>query len=189
MRNGHGKEYYGDELEFEGEYLNGERNGHGKEYKYKSLIFEGEFKNGKRHGKGKNIKFNHIIFDGKYIEGKKWDGIGFDRDKNLICEFDNGRGFIKENEGFNGAISFEGEFINGEGNGKAKEYNFYGKLIYEGEYLNGKRNGKGKEYYTDKKIKFEGEYLDGKKWNGKMYDITKYKYYTTELKEGKGYLN
>ena len=27
------------------------------------------------------------------------------------------------------------------------------KLIYEGEYLNGERNGKGKEYYDNGKLK------------------------------------
>ena len=50
------KEYdYNGKLEFEGEYLNGERNGKGKEY-YKNgeLIFEGEYLNGKKwNGKGK----------------------------------------------------------------------------------------------------------------------------------------
>jgi len=33
---------------------------------------------------------------------------------------------------------FEGEYKNGERNGKGKEYK-YGKIIYEGEYVNGKR--------------------------------------------------
>ena len=33
------------------------------------------------------------------------------------------------------------------GKGLIKEYiPLYGNLIYEGEYLNGQRNGKGKEY-------------------------------------------
>ena len=46
----------------------------------------------------------------------------------------------------------------------------YHLLRYEGEYINGERNGKGKEYYSKNKIKFEGEYLNGKKWNGNGYD-------------------
>ena len=41
-------------------------------------------------------------------------------------------------------IFFEGEYLNGERNGKEKEYDCV--LIFEGEYLNGKRNGKRKEY-------------------------------------------
>ena len=100
-----------------------------------------------------------------------------------------------------------------------KEKNFmpYGKLRYEGDYLNGERNGKGKEYFynnssifyddtleknilydekeycelllechinirtsqkeviensnNNNKIKFEGEYLNGKICKGKEYDI------------------
>ena len=31
--------------------------------------------------------------------------------------------------------------------------------MFEGEYLNGERNGKGKEYYDNGKLKFEGEYI------------------------------
>ena len=52
--------------------------------------------------------------------------------------------------------------------------------MYEGEILNGERNGKGKEYYygyssifgntSGHKLKFEGDYLKGKKWNGKGFD-------------------
>ena len=42
-------------------------------------------------------------------------------------------------------LKFEGEYLNGKKNGKAKEYNKDGKLEFDGEYLNGKRNGKGTE--------------------------------------------
>ena len=43
---------------------------------------------------------------------------------------------------------FEGEYLNGQKDGKAKEYydNDYNELKFEGEYLNGKKNGKGIEY-------------------------------------------
>ena len=37
-----------------------------------------------------------------------------------------------------------GKYIILEENGKGKEYDFRGKLVFEGEYLNGERNGKGK---------------------------------------------
>ena len=32
-------------------------------------------------------------------------------------------------------------------------------VIYEGEYLNGEKNGKGEEYYDNGKIKYNCEYL------------------------------
>ena len=52
------------------------------------------------------------------------------------------------------------EIKNGYGGGK--EYNYNGELKFEGEYLNGERNGKGTEYYNNGKIRFEGEYLEQK---------------------------
>ena len=45
-----GKEYYfNNNLEYEGEFLNGKRNGRGKEYNENGeLIFEGEYINGEK---------------------------------------------------------------------------------------------------------------------------------------------
>ena len=105
-------------LEFEGDYLNGNKwngkgydlkgniiyelnNGNGTVREYDNLgnlIFEGEYKNGLRNGKGK--EYNPIY-------------------KKLI---------------------FEGEYINGKRNGKGKIYTKYGNLVnlkFEGEYFNG----------------------------------------------------
>ena len=57
----------------------------------------------------------------------------------LIYELKNGKGYIKEYYE-EGKLKFEGEYLNGERNGKGKEYNAYdGKLRFEGEYLNGER--------------------------------------------------
>ena len=58
-------------------------------------------------------------------------------------------------------------------------------------YINGELNGKCKEYFDDddddnKKLLFEGEYKKGKKWNGKGYDINGNIVY--ELKNGRGYI-
>ena len=69
-----------------------------------------------------------------------------------------------------GNLIFEGEYLNGERNGKGKAYDCDGNLIFEGEYLNGQRNGKVKEYYKDGTLKFEGEYLNDKRnRKGKEY--------------------
>ena len=81
--------------------------------------------------------------------------------------------------------------MDGERNGKGKEYNHKGELIFEGEFLNGKRwNGKGKIeefYYNSSSIEseFEGEYKDGKIWNGKRKEY----YKSNELKFDVEYLN
>ena len=62
----------------------------------------------------------------------------------------------------------EGEILNGERNGKRKEYNESGELIFEGEYLYNIVL-MGKEYINGK-LEFEGDYLYEHKWNGKGYD-------------------
>ena len=74
-------------------------------------------------------------------------------------------------------------YLNGQSNGKGKEYNDNGKLVFEGEYLKGQKS-KGKEYdvvpeigfiniknnieINENYIAFEGEYLNDKKWNGML---------------------
>ena len=113
-KNGKGKEYhlFTEILKFEGEYLNGKRNGKGKEYNENGkLIFEGEFKNNYR-SKGKEFVYGMLEFEGEYLFNKKWNGKGYDEEGNIICEFKNG-------------------------NGKVKEYDDYGHLEFKGEYLNG----------------------------------------------------
>ena len=68
---------------------------------------------------------------------------------------------IKEGKGKIKSLEFEGEYLNGEMNGKAKEYYLNGNLKFAGYYLNGKKHGLGKEYYSNGKLYFEGEYLYG----------------------------
>ena len=155
---GKGKEYnssFGNLL-FEGEYLNRERNGKGKEYDYYTykLKFEGNYLKGLRNGKGKEYDFNgNIIFEGEYKYGKQWSGKGYENKKLIYILYD-GKGYINSKY-------FEGEYLNGERNGKGKEYNNYLTLIFDGEYRNGKR------------------------WNGKLYDEL---HNTYELINGKGYI-
>ena len=62
----------------------------------------------------------------------------------------NGKGNGKEYD-IDGRLIYDGEYLDGERNGKGKEYNNK-RLIYEGEFFNGKRSGQGKEYYSIKEI-------------------------------------
>ena len=69
---GKGKEYFFNELIFEGQYINDKRNGKGKQIWNNKLKFEGEFKDDKRNGKGKEYDYNsNIIFEGEYLKGKR----------------------------------------------------------------------------------------------------------------------
>ena len=68
----------------------------------------------------------------------------------------------------------------------------YGKLEFEGEYSNGERNGKGKEYNDNGKLEFEGEYLSGERKKG-SYNLDNYsqnnKYPKRYYNSGQGHLN
>ena len=71
---GKGKDYYYDGiLQYEGEFIDGERNGIGKEYSEKGkLIFEGEYKKDERNGYGREYNSDdELEFEGEYINGKK----------------------------------------------------------------------------------------------------------------------
>ena len=94
-------------------------------------------------------------------KGKEYEPSGFISEKELKQEIENFKE-PKEEE-----LVYEGEYLNGEKNGKGKEY-CNGKLIFEGEYLYNKRI-RGKEYYK-KNLVFEGEYLYNRKFEGKGYD-------------------
>ena len=116
----------------------------------------------------------------------------YKNDINLInYKFFNGRYIIyetktkgKEYLAANDRLRYKGEFLNGERNGKGKEYVEYYNLIFEGEYLKEKKHGKGKEYFNNGILKFECENLNVNKWNSKGYDRNNNIVY--ELIEGKG---
>ena len=182
---------------FEGFYKNDKKNGFGRKYEYpgdKNPKFEGEYLNDLKEGLGKQYFSNgKLKFQGEYKKGKKWNGKGYDLDGNIIYELIDGKGLFKKYEyhphtknNFN--LLFEGEYLNGEKNGKGKEYEYYNNdyfFSFEGEYKNGKKNGKGKNYYYNKKIKFDGEYKEGMEWDGKGYDLDGKEIY--EIKNGQGY--
>ena len=171
-----------DVLLYEGEYLNGKRHGKGKEFNSnESLLFEGEYLNGKRNGKGKEYNGSFLIFECEYLNGKKWNGRGYDFNKNIIYEIRNGNGLIKEYER-NYVLLIDQHDLNGDLPNLKIKY----KLKFEGEYINGSIYANAKEYNKDGKLIFEGQYLNGKKWNGKGYDDDGNIIY--ELKNGSGFI-
>ena len=142
-------------------------NGKIKEYFYENLIFDGEYLNGKKkNGVEYDIdKQKKKIFEGEYLNGKRWNGV---IEYNEICDYIflevslmfkgtylNGKGkeFYKDD----GNIKFDGKYLNGKKwNGKG--YNIKGELNYE------IKNGKGiiKEYYKNGNTYFVCEYINGK---------------------------
>ena len=137
----------------------------------------------------KMAKYNKALqatLDRRLIHYKSYSG-------RFIIYGSDGKG--KEFNGFFNELIYEGEYKNGERNGKGKEYWGEDRLEFEGEYKNGKRNGKGKEYrgsinHDEKRI-FEGEYLNNKPISGVSYTLkgnkkcNEYKVnYSNELKNG-----
>ena len=180
-----GKEYKNKDkiLIYEGEYLNGERNGQGKEYDEEyELIFEGEYIKGKRIKGKEYYDLNELSLEKlplykikifpKDLETEYFSLEDLLKNIKLEIFFNH---FIKneDEKGKKDRLKYEGEYLNGERNGKGKEYYSNGQLKFEGEYLNGKREGKGKEYYKDGTLKFEGEYHDGKNEYVKEFDLEK----------------
>ena len=72
--------------------------------------------------KGKEYINNRLEFEGEYLFNNKFNGKGFDENKNVIYELKNGTG-------------------------KIKKYGDNGDIIYEEEYVNGKRITNGKNNY------------------------------------------
>jgi len=149
-----------------------------------------------------NISINNYIhFKCNYIEyetnGKGKEYHYYNQQQNLVFEgeYKNGErnGKWKEYEG--GILAFEGGYKNGKINGKGKEYFYNNNLMFECEYLNDKRNEKGKEYDYDGKLLFEGDYLnDLRNGKGKEYYINdnlrfEGEYLNNQQWEGKGYDN
>ena len=66
------------------------------------------------------------------MNNKKWNGKGYDNLQIISYEIKNGKGFVKEFNELNWLI-FEGEYINGERNGKGKVHGKYGEFLFEGE--------------------------------------------------------
>jgi len=135
-RNGKGKEYYGNGgLKFEGEYLNNKRNGKGKFYEYmnSNLIFDCEYLNGNRHGYGKEFYDNgNLEFKGEYLNGErngkgkqyykngnlKFEGefindeiiadTKYDKNGNIIYQYNNSNKIRKTFDFYSGNLIFEG---------------------------------------------------------------------------------
>ena len=154
---------------FKGKYVNGKKEGKGTEFYFnRRKKFEGSYSkgikvNGTAYDKfgnviytinDKNVTERYIygnpVFNGSYFNGKKWTGVGYDINGNVAYKIHCGKGFVKEF--FNdGILKFEGEYENGERNGKGIRYDYENKeVLFEGEYFNGEKwNGKGKEYFID----------------------------------------
>ena len=188
--NGKCKEYDKEgHMIYEGEYLDGKRNGIGKEYYNNNIEFEGEFKEGKKWNGNANEynKKGNLLFYGVYQNGKRFNGKAckyFDDEEKLRYEIEYKDGLLWNVKGYNKNEVFNSldfEIKNGDGN--MKDYYSDKVLKFNGNYKGGKKNGKVYSYYNNPNIKmeYEGEYIDNIK-NGEWKT-----YYENGNKEFIGY--
>ena len=98
----------------------------------------------------------------------------------VINNVPNGKGqrFTK-----NGALRYEGDFVNGYAHGK-------GKLIWDdggyyiGDWVNNKRDGKGQMFYKNGKIKYDGDFVNDKYEGKGKYIFENGEYYIGEWYNG-----
>ena len=106
----------------------------------------------------------------------------------LINELPNGKG---KHYYSNGAIKYDGDWINGKYEGKGMYYiNDY--IFYIGEFKNGLRHGKGTEYYPNGNITYQGDFINDQFEGFGTYVLENGVYYVGEwkfgLRHGKGTL-
>ena len=128
-------------------------------------------------GKGKEYYFYHkLISEENYFYNRN----KANSDINGKLEFLSKYSFNRECK-----LQFEGEYSNGEKNGKGKVYYDNGKLQFEGYFLNGLRNGSGKEYYDNGKLQFKGIFINGfiAKWKNIIKSQNLHKYMNLNIKK------
>ena len=102
---------------------------------------------------------NKIKFIGEYLNGKRYNGKGYNSKGDLLYELKNGNGYVIEYYDIN-KLKYLLHSLD-DINEKGKDH-----ILFEGEYLNGEKNGKGIEYYFNGNKIYEGEYKNGRRWNG-----------------------
>ena len=171
------------ELEYEGDFLNGNYHGYGTLYEkgkyeymgkineYKYLKYIGEFKDHKYNGHGK-LYFDHYL--GKYLF---YDGTF---DNNIFSG--NGKIYYQ-----NKKIFYEGQFENNDVNGKGIKYYRNGIIKIDGNFENNICL-EGRYYVPNGKIIYEGEFKNDIPKESKkiiIYDNNTNKIYEGEVHDGK----
>ena len=139
-RNGRGSVKKGNDILFDGEWVDGMKEGHGKEIQ-SLVIYEGSFKQGKRHGEGVlSLPGGQLIYSGSWANGKK-SGQG--------CEI------------LKGGIKYEGSFRNDQYDGAGKQWQD-NVLVFDGHFRNGFREGAGTVYNQDGSIASKGMFHENR---------------------------
>jgi hypothetical protein len=149
-----------------GDWLDGMKEGKGVMHYPDKCRYEGTWKADMRSGRGMVIYPDGSIYDGQWLEDKP-----------------HGRGiFIDSNE-----CKYVGEWQHGRYHGKGTLQIFTTNEVYEGEFVSGEYEGKAK--YTSNSTRgthvFEGEFKTAMPWNGfGSLALNPYCIYSGEWREG-----
>ena len=110
------------------------------------IYFEGEYKNGMKCGEGKENRYSG--YTGEFLYGM-YHGTGKYNSENIKGEFKNGKktGFWKSDDGF------EGEYKDGERNGKGKEHGCTGYYVNGKLHSIGRKDVQKRDYYFGEDVK------------------------------------
>jgi hypothetical protein len=180
MFNGKGTFTWTNGDKYEGDFLDGELHGNGKITKANGTIKTGVWshnsfieKKTEEPVKNSNSQANTSNKTGSpCISGDCKNGFGKLQDANSVYEgnFLNGEKNGKGTQVFSSGARFEGNFLNDKKSGKGT-YTFEDGSKYIGDFLDGKLNGNGILYYANGLKEYEGYWLNGYyNGKGKSYD-------------------
>ena len=77
-------------MEYVGEYKDGKKHGQGTYTWFDGGIYVGKWKDGKEHGQGTYTFHDGRKYVGEWKNKEKWNGIGYDKNGDLVVRFVNG---------------------------------------------------------------------------------------------------
>ena len=164
-----GKLIYGNNIVYEGNFLNNKQHGNGKIIQPEGEIYIGEWKDGKINGHGVRYHYNGDKYDGNYVNNIR-TGYGnylFSNGDKYEGNWEMGKASgIGKFTYTNGNI-YEGEFKNNQITGKG-HFKLSNGEVFKGEFVNGLIQGKG-NWSSSSGDSFNGEFLNGKKHGYGVY--------------------
>ena len=164
--NGRGRFIHANGDMYEGEFLENMATGYGKfESADGNVFYEGLFENNLPEGKGVKVTLGKERYEGYFSNGKKYgngeqrqEGVyhykgGFEND----MYSDEGKYIYEDGTG----RQYQGHWENGKYHGQGS-YTFQNGDIYNGNYVNGQKQGKGILTMNEKGISYDGEWHEGK---------------------------
>ena len=143
--------------------------------------FEGNFSDGKPSGKGTLTYYDGSKYIGEFGGSKEF---GNDYFNTNYGNFRHGKGKHFDEKG---KMFIDGEFKNGELNGKATRIYFKGgeqTYKYIGDFKNSKRDGFGTLFFPDGNIYYKGEFKDDKVHGDGTANLRDGRKYQGQFEEG-----